>query len=66
MAQQLYEYVVILRGKKDEKDTVVVEPARTMANDQAHAERIALRAVPADYDGDLDRLDVQVKPFLMR
>jgi hypothetical protein len=63
MAKQLYEYVVILRGKKDEDDVIVVEPSRTLAKDANHAERIALKAVDSQYDDRLEDLDVQVKPF---
>lgn len=68
---KLYEFAVI-RDEKEDRDgevvqaaAVVVEPTAVLARDDAQAQLLAARAIPADEleNGNLDRLTVVVRPF---
>lgn len=65
----LYEYAVI-KDEKTDKDgdpfdpAAVVVPVRTvLAKDPEQASLLAARAIPETEMGDLDRLQVVVRPF---
>lgn len=68
---RLYEYAVLLEEKRD-KDGEVTDPAEVivpitnvLARDDAQAQMLAARAIPAEYveNGKFDRLVVVVRPF---
>ncbi len=67
----LFEYAIIKDEKKDkdgavtEKAQVLVDVTRVLAKDMAQATTIAARAIPQDIidDGELDRIQVAVRPF---
>lgn len=68
---KLYQYAVFLEEVRDRDDAVsaparlIVEPSTVLARDDAQAQLIAARAIPADEltDGALERLVVVVRPF---
>lgn len=68
---KLYEYAVILDEKEDrdgetiEDAQIVVPPTAVLARDDAQAQLLAARAIPAEHidGGKLDRLTVVVRPF---
>lgn len=60
--QELYQYSAILHDS-DKGDKVIVEPTTVLANDRNHAERVAVRAIPAEYDDKLVDVEVVVRPF---
>jgi hypothetical protein len=61
--QDLYEYAVTYYDSDKKDNVVVVEPTTVLANDPEHARLKAARAIPADYDDKLDKLDIKVKLF---
>lgn len=65
---KLFEYCVLYHPtpeekKKGEKDKLVVPVNQVIANDQGAATLLAGRAIPEEYLGRLDQLEVAVRPF---
>jgi hypothetical protein len=68
---KLYEYAVVLNEKRDKEGDVtdpakiVVSPTTILASDEAQAQLLAARSIPAEHveNGGLDRLVVVVRPF---
>lgn len=60
--QTLYQYSAILHDPK-KGSKVIVKPTTALATDRNHAERLAVRAIPGEYDGDIERVEVVVRPF---
>ena len=69
MSLKLFEYAVILQPRFNADDElvedgmIVVDPTTVLAEDQSRATLLAGRAIPEDYIGKLDRLDIAVRPF---
>lgn len=61
--KNLYEYVVLLREKKDEGDVIVAGPEKVLATSEEVVRNIAIRAVPDEHAENLERVEVQVRPF---
>jgi hypothetical protein len=66
---KLYE-IAVLKNEKTDKDGEVVDAADivvpitpVLARDDAQAQLLAARAIPADEIDNLDRLVVVVRPF---
>lgn len=68
---KLYEFAVIMDERRDSEDEVVeearivVKPTTVLARDDAQAQLLAARSIPAEdvKGGRLDRLVVVVRPF---
>lgn len=63
MAIKLFEYAVLLKGGKDEKDTLLVAPTPVIAKDEAEARIHAARAIPEENAGDVEQITLLVRPF---
>lgn len=64
--KELFQIAVWYRDGKsgeDSKDKLIIEPKTVEAINAGHAERVALKLVPAEYDDKLDKIEVQVRPF---
>ena len=63
---KLFQYAVIYHPKKDSKkdESELIVPITTMLaeNDKAVALRAA-RAIPKDYEKELDQCEIAVRPF---
>jgi hypothetical protein len=68
---QLFEFAIIKDEKKDkegavvEKAVVLVDVQRVLAKDAQQATLVAARSIPQEIvdAGDLDRIQVAVRPF---
>lgn len=64
MSAKLFEYAVIYNPRaKEEVSKLVIEPTTVLAKSEKEANFIAARAVPEDYVGKLDQLEIAVRPF---
>jgi len=67
--QQLYEYAIVLKEKRDRDDEVVeeaevlVKPTTILARGDSQAQMIAARAIPEEHAAHLDRVVVAIRPF---
>lgn len=67
--QRIFEYAVIKQplededGKETEPAELVVPLTAIMAKDEKQATLLASRAIPDSEMGNLDRLDIAVRPF---
>jgi hypothetical protein len=60
-----YQYSITYRDPKDnEKDKLVKDITSVQAQDERHAERIAMTQVPAEYNDKLAYIEVTVRPFI--
>ncbi len=65
---KLFEYAIIKHPTENEKDngaqsTLIVPPAAVLAPDEKAAAMLAGRAIPEQFLGVMDRLEVAVRPF---
>jgi hypothetical protein len=69
MSNQLFQYAIIWHPTekqiKDEglKSTVLVEVKTILAKDQNSATMAAAMEIPADKKGELDQIQIAVRPF---
>lgn len=69
MKLKAFEYLCLLHPKvdkdgKEEGDTkMIVEKKFVLAKDDKTAAMQATRAIPKEYDHDLDRVEIIVRPF---
>ncbi|MCB1711311.1 MAG: hypothetical protein KDH96_02160 [Candidatus Riesia sp.] len=65
---QLFQYAVIWnpnekQAEAGEKAKILVEPKFELATSQDAVTKKAIRAIPADYDDQLDQVQIAVRPF---
>jgi hypothetical protein len=66
---ELYEYAVIKSEKGDadgnvtDPAAVLVQPTSVLANDEEEVKTIAARQIPEGEMGNLDRIDILIRPF---
>ena len=65
---KLFEYAILKHPtsegkKKGEKTTIIVQPTTVLAPDQNSAAMLAGRAIPEEELGNLDHLEVVLRPF---
>ena len=65
---KLYQYAVIYIPKKKEKEgekepKLLVPITSVLASDDAQATILASRAIPEEYLGELDQIQLAVRPF---
>jgi hypothetical protein len=65
---RVYEYLVFFEpDADDENDTrkaqIVVEPKVILAKNESTANTMAARAIPVEWENDLDLLTVVIRPF---
>lgn len=67
---KVYEYIVWIDEKKDKQTDAVVDPAAiitgptvVIAKDDGHVSTIAARAIPAEFEDKLERVNITVRPF---
>lgn len=64
-----FEYIVLLHpamdddGKYKETTKIIVEKAFSLAKDDKTCAMMATRAIPKEFDNDLDRVEIIVRPF---
>lgn len=60
-----YQISISYRDPKDsDKDKLVLDVTSVQAQDERHAERIAMTKVPAEYNDKLAHIEVTVRPFI--
>lgn len=65
---KLFDYAIVFQGKKDKDGEYTKKPAvlkkdTCLALDEKKAAIIASREIPEDYVGDLDKVEVLIRPF---
>jgi len=60
-----FEYLVLLHPEEKSKDDskIIVEKQFVMSKDEKTAAMSATRAIPVEFDKDLDRVEIIVRPF---
>lgn len=66
--EKLFEYTVIWHPTKEEsksgkKSEMIVKPTIQLGADDKGVGMKAIKAIPAQYDGQLDQVEVVVRPF---
>lgn len=60
-----FEFLVLLHPEEKSTDSskIIVEKQFVLAKDEKTAAMSATRAIPKEYDADLDRAEIIVRPF---
>ena len=63
-----FQYLLILRPTEEEakqaiQSDIIDGPITVLAKDEATARILAARAIPAQFEKDIDRIEVAVRPF---
>ena len=70
--QKIFEYAIIFHqlqtkeqrdNGESQKSKLLVPPTHILAKDDKEAAVLAARAIPEDYLGKLDQVEVAVRPF---
>jgi hypothetical protein len=65
---RLFQYCAFLRPTEDEADAgkigqVIVQPTTILSINEQAASIMASRAIPEEFIGQIDRIEVAVRPF---
>jgi hypothetical protein len=69
MKQKLFQYAILWhpteKQVKDEgfKSKVLIEPKTILASDQNAAGMAAAMEIPSEYKGQLDQIEIAIRPF---
>lgn len=66
--ERLFEYALIWHPKKEQskdgqRSKIVLEPKLVLGTDDKSVGMKAIKAIPAEYDDQLEQIEVVVKPF---
>ncbi len=69
MTKTLFTYAVLLNPKKakdgeeQEHTKMIVEPTHILAKDEKSLTMQVVRKIPEQYENDLDRVSILIRPF---
>ena len=60
--QKLFQYAILLHNE-DGKTKIIKDLSTVLANDQNSASMAAVLEIPAEHKGDLDNIEIVIRPF---